>query len=97
MNKNKCYQGISCNVFSYYVKEKFVWPVKIWQYQKILGVTGPTGPVTFLDSVEACMIVPLLPVTACSIPIGSSNVLYLVMRMEFSHCRIHSRKFLNGG
>ena len=46
MNKNKCL-WILCNVFfSFYFKEKFVGPVKIVHYQKILGVTGPTGPVT---------------------------------------------------
>ena len=30
-----------------YVKEKIVGPLKILQDQYILGVTGPTGPVTF--------------------------------------------------
>ena len=31
---------------SFYIKEKIVGPVKIWQDQYTLGVTGPTGPVT---------------------------------------------------
>ena len=31
---------------SFYYKEKFVGPVKLLQDQKILGVTGPMGPVT---------------------------------------------------
>ena len=31
--------------FSFYIREKFVGPVKILQDQEILGVTGPTGPV----------------------------------------------------
>ena len=33
-------------IFSFYFKEKIVGPVKILQGQKILGFTGPTGPVT---------------------------------------------------
>ena len=32
--------------FSCYIKEKFVGPVKLLRDQKILGVTGSTGPVT---------------------------------------------------
>ena len=46
---------ISCNVFSCYVKEKNVGPLKNFQDQYILGVTGPTGQVTFWVSVEACI------------------------------------------
>ena len=46
INKNKCCLWILCNVFSFYIKEKFVGPVKILQDQQILGVTGPMGPVT---------------------------------------------------
>ena len=43
MNKNKC-QLISCNVKS----KKYVGPVKILQdHNKILGDTGPMGPVAF--------------------------------------------------
>ena len=53
MNKNKCWKGILCNVFSCYVKEKIVGPVEILQDQYILGVNGPTGPVTFWVSIEA--------------------------------------------
>ena len=30
----------------FYIKEKFVGPIKMLQDQYILGVTGPTGPVT---------------------------------------------------
>ena len=45
INKNKCL-WILCNVFSYYIKEMFVGPVKMLQGQKILGVTGPMGPVS---------------------------------------------------
>ena len=30
----------------FYIKERFVGPVKFLQDQWILGVTGPTGPVT---------------------------------------------------
>ena len=36
-----------CNVLSCYVKVKNVGPVKILQDQQMLGVTGPTGPVSF--------------------------------------------------
>ena len=32
--------------FSFYIKEKFVGPVKILQDEKILSVIGPMGPVT---------------------------------------------------
>ena len=35
-----------CNDFSFYIKEKIVEPVKIKQDPQILGVTGPTTPVT---------------------------------------------------
>ena len=40
--------------FSYNVK-RFLGPVNILQDQYILGVTGPTGPVPFWVSVEACI------------------------------------------
>ena len=46
ITKNKCCLWILCNVFSFYIKEKFVGPVKSLQDLYILGVTGPTGPVT---------------------------------------------------
>ena len=39
--------------FSFYIKEKFVGPVKFLQDLNILGVTGPMGPVTVSVSVEA--------------------------------------------
>ena len=38
--------GFYAMFFSFYIKEKFVEPVKSLQDQKILSVTGPTGPVT---------------------------------------------------
>ena len=38
--------------FSFYIKEKLVGPVKVLQDQFILGVTGPTGPVTVLVSAQ---------------------------------------------
>ena len=39
--------------FFSYVKENCVGPVKILQDQQILGVTGPSVPVTFWVSVKA--------------------------------------------
>ena len=38
--------GFDAIFFSFYIKEKIVGPVKVWQDQYILGVTGPTRPVT---------------------------------------------------
>ena len=42
--------NVACGFYAMYfpfnIKEKFVGPVKKIQDQKILGVTGPTGPVT---------------------------------------------------
>ena len=46
INKDKCYLWILCNVFSFYIKEKFVGLVKFLQDQYLGGVTVPTGPVT---------------------------------------------------
>ena len=47
INENDCCLWILGNVFfSIYIKEKNVGPVKNLQDQLILGVTGPTGPVT---------------------------------------------------
>ena len=47
--KDKCCGEFLCNVLSYYVKEKNAGPVKDFQDQRgqMLGVTGPTGPVSF--------------------------------------------------
>ena len=47
--------------FSFYIKEKLVGPVKILQDQKILGVTGPTGPETVGVSIDACNCIVLAP------------------------------------
>ena len=57
INENKSCQWIVCNVFSCYIKEKFVGPVTILQDLWILGVTGPMGPVTFW--VECWGLLPL--------------------------------------
>ena len=40
--------------FFSYIKEKIVGSVRNMQGQWILGVTGPTGQVTFWVSIEAC-------------------------------------------
>ena len=53
INKDKIYKDICCGEFyAFYVKEKNVGPVKILQDQQMLGVTGPTGPVT--PSINHC-------------------------------------------
>ena len=50
--KTEYWLWILCNVFSFYVNEKSVGPVKILQDQYILGVTGAMGTVPCCVSVE---------------------------------------------
>ena len=57
INEDKIYKDKCCvecyAMFFLVMLKKNVGPVKIMQDQQMLGVTGPTGPVSFRVSVEA--------------------------------------------
>ena len=59
INEDKIYKDKCCGEFYamfFLVMLKKKWgPVKLLQDQQMLGVTGPTGPVSFWVSVEACI------------------------------------------
>ena len=55
INEDKINEINVVNFFSCFVQETFVGLVNILQEHWILGVTGPTGPVTYRVSVDRCV------------------------------------------